>query len=567
MVVFKRVWKRVRGARVGQFQVNPELVKEEVDDMALSASVEYVKVHDDVQPIYASRISVAQHIYASRMSSVVEQAISAGFNLVEALCVMDTRKRQYNKVQVPPMVEDVVLEKKKHKKHRKEKEEDEEKKREKKEEKREKREKHKKKHVPRYTVDLEEGDEDMKFAKQMSLELYHSLPSLESMHVPTVPTVAAAVAVDSNTLSIALSEFGNVLQVHHVGELKHEDMGKKEEKEEEGPCCSICLTLASELSGSGGGLAPIISDVDANSPARCTHLICRSCNLRMVREFLRSDATTLECVECRRHNVPLRRCYVDVGACYFVDPSTFARFVKFDPHFNEEMRGKNAYLRAFLTISFDSFTENARRHNHTECPRCEFLGDGPLTIACQNLARCTNISCMFVYCVHCRDTVKHAEADCPARRRELEMAAAKEGFDPSVGRTCPYGCGRTGLQHYRGDGCHILSCPGCKRSFCFVCGATKKGDKHHALDGRTCQCSCFCIPTCPCVKDPNVVVRRSMFDSARRDVIVVPEPIRSVDGDSDDDYDFDDYDDEFGADVWVRINNILASRPNPPPQP
>ena len=30
---------------------------------------------------------------------------------------------------------------------------------------------------------------------------------------------------------------------------------------------------------------------------------------------------------------------------------------------------------------------------------------------------------------------------------------------------------------------------------------------------------------------------------------------------------FDDYDDEFGADVWVRINNILASRPNPPPQP
>jgi hypothetical protein len=58
-----------------------------------------------------------------------------------------------------------------------------------------------------------------------------------------------------------------------------------------------------------------------------------------------------------------------------------------------------------------------------------------------------------------------------------------------------------------------------------------------------------------------------MFDSARRDVIVVPEPIRSVDGDSDDDYDFDDYDDEFGADVWVRINNILASRPNPPPQP
>jgi hypothetical protein len=271
----------------------------------------------------------------------------------------------------------------------------------------------------------------------------------------------------------------------------------------EGRSCMICLTGEEELVADGMLLCPIIDGVDEDSPDKCVHLACARCMREMIDMFLRDiSQSVLECVACRRNHARLNRKHIDAQARYMVDPATFVSELTPSQVLVLSSPAKANYLSAFTTVAFTtSGSTPYRRHNTERCQCCMNLVDGPMTLMCPNLARCTSVSCLIIMCVRCKEPAIHDDAGCPEMIRRAAMTST---FDPNVGRRCPYpGCGYSGLQHYRGDGCHLMDCPGCNKTFCFVCGATKTGNRHRPFDGRTCQCPLFCTSTCPCVIVPS----------------------------------------------------------------
>lgn len=171
-----------------------------------------------------------------------------------------------------------------------------------------------------------------------------------------------------------------------------------------------------------------------------------------------------------------------------MDPATFA--MDLSDGQRARLASKAAYLSVFGSVTLSPDQQAALA---VDCPLCETQRSarGPLTAACPNLVRCGRAGCLAVSCSECRRLDGHGREDCPAViEREARLARLRD-FDPSIGRTCPYeGCGASGIQHYRGDGCHIMACPLCARAFCFVCGLPKRGSIHDAFQGRDRDCRC-----------------------------------------------------------------------------
>jgi hypothetical protein len=268
----------------------------------------------------------------------------------------------------------------------------------------------------------------------------------------------------------------------------------EEKKEEE---CGCCLRTRTELLEAGeGGLQPIIISCDQDSPARCTHLICSQCEARSVDAFLADpQRPMLKCVECERKNVPIRRRAIDMGVGqYIVDPATFA--FRMTNERKDALRAKRDYIRA-ISGAVGTF-EQELPHGGLRCPLCKKAADGPVTRACPNLARCKNLRCLTVFCIYCMTAETHDNVHCPTLLNLKEIAT--EPFDPKNGRRCPYpGCSGVCIQHYRDEGCHIVTCWVCNRKLCFVCGYPKSGDEHHPFDGRSCNCAVNCDARCPCI--------------------------------------------------------------------
>jgi hypothetical protein len=277
------------------------------------------------------------------------------------------------------------------------------------------------------------------------------------------------------------------------------------------PVCTVCLCEESELS-SPGGLHPLIIDVDADSPARCTHLICEGCRNRQIEIFLANPRfAVLECVQCRKARVPLKRRHLNMTlGQYLVDPATFA--MSLDTSERAQLASKQKYFEAVKTVvllcTFNPAVipalKPSARLGNGHCPLCDSCTDGPLTAECQNLVRCNNLGCLVVSCAHCGEVNNHPPEQCKHLAR---LNALRAEFDPHNGRACPWpGCTIQGIQHYRDDGCHILQCP-CGKCFCFVCGAIKTGEKHDVFTGRNCSCHIYCDSRCPCVPDPDKPAR------------------------------------------------------------
>jgi hypothetical protein len=266
--------------------------------------------------------------------------------------------------------------------------------------------------------------------------------------------------------------------------------------------CSICLCENAD------DVSPMISDVDPDSHFRCTHMACHGCKKMHIEIFLNDPGCAmLECVACRVECVDLLRKHVDstLGR-YLIDPSTFAMDLSLRQ--TASLGTKESYLRAFFTVSLVRGGSDVRL-NYILCPACPAFVDGPLTPSCQNLVRCTGIRCLIVSCVHCGSMDRHPPEKCPEIVRK---GMRSKDFDPNNGRDCPYPrCGWRGLQHYRDQGCHLISCPGCGGSFCFACGAPKQGGIHglESFKGRGCSCLICCwggSNPCPCVKEGAMAV-------------------------------------------------------------
>jgi hypothetical protein len=294
------------------------------------------------------------------------------------------------------------------------------------------------------------------------------------------------------------------------------------------PRCGICLATPEEGPMS---LSPIIADCDEDSPAKCTHLVCSACMEEWVVRFLAdANAKCMECTRCRDSHAALKRKHLDMNvARYMVDPQKFAWLLSSDDTGDDtrktQIRTKTEYLRAFRTIFTSPEIEDAAAitaFEHQECPDCDSPAYGPVTAACTNLARCSKVDCMTVFCVHCRKTHvevgmqdTHGPERCETLLRKKSIAAAP--FDRTQGRACPYpDCDATSIQHYRGDGCHIVPCWKCSRSLCFVCGAIKLGSVHASFDGRTCGCAIWCGDSCTLCMEPPEERRARLARTAPR---------------------------------------------------
>ena len=272
------------------------------------------------------------------------------------------------------------------------------------------------------------------------------------------------------------------------------------------PACSVCLLTRGDLLADGlGGLQPTLVDCDADSPAVCTHMLCQGCMERSIDVFLaNSECPMLKCTECEKKNVPIRRRFLDASlGQYIVDPSTFA--FRLSRSQTQLLGRKTEYLRAIgghLAVAAAADGEDIPWEGGLRCPVCAESAAGPITRACLNLARCGSDRCLMIFCVYCNRAETHDSLRCPTLLKLKALRAAP--FDPKDGRTCPYpGCTGVCIQHYRSEGCHIVTCWVCSRKLCFVCGNPKAGDEHHVHTGRSCRCAIFCDSTCPCIPFPT----------------------------------------------------------------
>lgn len=227
-------------------------------------------------------------------------------------------------------------------------------------------------------------------------------------------------------------------------------------------------------------------------------------------------------------------------ARYMVDPGVYCReLAAFSSDGGEYCdmltKGKRKYLAAFMAVMVDEAGMDegvnkyilgrgcASAHHHgeggsehhdgvirgTRCPVCgEREVCGPLSLENQGIVRCKNARCRALYCAGCLTTNLHKTKDCPVLVTKVEQAKKEDGgkFDPMLGRACPYpGCTARGIQHYRDEGCHLMTCPACGGTFCFVCGLAKQGDRHTTLGmNPACMtCPIICNADCPCVPNPS----------------------------------------------------------------
>jgi hypothetical protein len=572
MELFQRVWKRVRGARMGNFSVHPSVIREIIEDMINTKSAAHV-VSQYSHYSYTVR-DIQESISAAPKLMV---AIAHGFNLIQALSTPHIVKITSSHKRPHPNSDG---------KEKKEKKEKKKKKKEKKEKKQEE--------IPHISTIVDPIlDAEEMYAKHLSMELH--IESLQrklastTILVPTMPTLAAATPIDSRTLSTTLMDIAAEGRNQTTSIMSHGTYNQDS--------CMACLNTQDEVIACDYRLRPIISGLDDDSPATCKHLLCNECMQTMIDGFLMdAQRSTLECTDCKRDNVPLQRRHVGLEGRYMVDPSTFAHTLSSSKIASLSSPGKCGYLNMFMTVTISSrgvpstFSEyfgsssldqvrdgryHQPRYNTKRCPACRHCADGPLTISCPNLARCMSIQCLMVFCVHCNEISTHRESECPTMIKNKRVEAARETFDPRIGRTCPYpGCGMRGLQHYRDEGCHILDCPSCKRSFCYWCGSPKKGSKHFALSGRTCTCGCFCDSTCPCIPNPDgnssFVWHSQESDEEQEeggDAMTLRYPSsgarRGTTVSDVDDYELDDADSDTDTDaVWDEL--IAMARETPP---
>jgi hypothetical protein len=297
-------------------------------------------------------------------------------------------------------------------------------------------------------------------------------------------------------------------------------------------CAFGCPTSSEDHIGPTGSLQPVIVDCDVDSPAKCTHMICQSCRDAWEEAFLKdANIRFLECIRCKESNATIRRRHVDMNvAQYMVDPATFAFKLTTSRSMLDNLRSKADYMRAFgsvYTYPAPDDVEPIPAFDDQWCPHCNSAARGPVTAARLNLARCSNTSCMMVFCVHCRRMDdNHGQDACETLLRKKAMMSIP--FDATHGRACPYPrCDATNVQHYRGDGCHIVECWKCHGSLCFACGAPKRGGIHDAFEGRTCGCAIWCGDSCTICTDPPEVKREKMRTTTIRsdvdDLADVPE--------------------------------------------
>jgi len=225
----------------------------------------------------------------------------------------------------------------------------------------------------------------------------------------------------------------------------------------------------------------------------CNHRYCARCILEI---FSHRNSPLYTCPGCKANG---KSDYEP----HFIPP---VAFMLIDPHFASQVPGVAQYLvngnqlRPF--ISCEPSRSAAARQCNT-CPRCSsFVPATNTTEVNQNIMRCVRNECGFVYCHKC-SREWHSGLPCV---EESETVAKDAQFIEKYSKRCP-GCS-TAVIHYRGHGCHRVSCPRCSTYFCYICSAPVK--KHpsgvEALDLSTCICSIFCNDTrdsCGCIPCPD----------------------------------------------------------------
>lgn len=186
-----------------------------------------------------------------------------------------------------------------------------------------------------------------------------------------------------------------------------------------------------------------------------------------------------------------------------------------DPHFLSQIPGvaellvNGNQLQPFLRVTQDTTSLIAH------CPKCKSFTVGSPSSVFQNVARCCRNECGHLFCRCCSKTYHSGHCD------SQDTLVGDQKLLSTMSRHCPSCAAR--ITHNHDHGCHRVTCLHCRKTFCYMCGATVVRDPSgdEMLDTGTCRCPIFCEKDCGCPPCPDCKPGKMCVNCTGCDVCIV----------------------------------------------
>lgn len=289
----------------------------------------------------------------------------------------------------------------------------------------------------------------------------------------TTPLIAAKLA----------EEWFNDVAVASMLRESHENAERQKVEMERRPECPICMDRVDKM---------------YQVTYTCEHTCCWSCIKNHTTVTLNSNGDVVRCPMCPKVvAVALGRYYPETAcippqAIGLIDPLLFKLAAAENPIKRDQPDpvvprfARSRQMEAFLQGSKDV-------DKMSMCPKCNAWSRGCVG---DSVARCSSATCAMLYCVLCKESVHIGrtcdEASGAARAKEDSVSKA---YLKKVSKPCPR-CAAP-ITHYKGHGCHHMTCPNpsCRHQFCWVCLSK------WVVDGgnTACRCVLSCTGQCGCL--------------------------------------------------------------------